>query len=1062
MTRYNLLVSLIFSLAVLPLVAGGSVISSTGEGGYYKESPEFHMYPDPNAPRYKIKRFGPVGLGLELRKPNFTIHIVNIEKGSPAEASGKFKKGQIIESVNGEVLKDIDPRVQLGNMITKAEANEGIMKIMVKDDLKSKPQEVVVKLPALGAYSETWPLNCQKSDKIVRTFADFLAENVDSVSVGLDASMLFMLSTGEEKDLEVVKKWIGKLVKKHKDADQVNSYPWFVGYSGPALCEYYLRTGDESILPLIGKYVDYLTRTIYNGSWMGRGSASYRYMGGGHMNAAGVHCLTFLLMAKECGVEVPEHTLQSCLLQFYRFAGRGSVAYGDGLPEGGTDNGRNTGLAFAMEAASNLTPEGENSVYAKARDISATKGFYSTSWLFHGHTGGGIGELWRGQSMGLISEKRPLQYRTFMDGRRWMYELARTHDGVFGWVSDWNVSYDNTAKEKSGAWGNWVPMIYTLPRKNLRLHGAPKSKYSKTYQLPNRPWGNETDDIFYSLQPGEYLPGKRQDLSKEILKTDASWPIIRRMNEPDVTDEVLLMYAHHIDVRSARAINNQGRVHLVVPLLKSTDPRGRLTGLTCIIGMSKGKPLPIEQVSDEMINLAASMVNDPKESWWVAHAAMKALGRARAELVAPHVDRLLYWLEHEDWWLRNAAITALTPVVNDERFYKGIMDRVGHSLKTDQRGKTSLRGLVSKLKEGSPAVQKYAIKVLVNAYQSFPKSLVEPGGQDLNGNMPILLGNIATALVGIPGGYDELYRIAPDRFPKEALPHKDVFFAADAGQFGPELKRAFVPLILEGMIPGYIEKNRKNLEREMKSGLPGRAIDGLVALYKKAGINDYSWKNFGPARDKIEWDYLTFEPEEKKLWEAGHRFRKVTPPKGSEAWYSLEFDPEKSGWRVGMAPFANLNGKLEPIGNCKATGEHTFCGCGEPPATFWDKEALLMRSEVELPKLKEGHAYRILVGGRSHYNTGGGSDIWLDGVLLKDGRNRSPTVQAGSGRNSWRPWGVGIKNEDRQHFDDGKVLIAANGFLRWGHRIEYIKCYRTIWFEEMKLPPIPPAKKTKD
>ena len=95
--------------------------------GYYTEVPQFHTWPDPNAARYKIKRFGPVGIGLELRKPSFTMHIVNVEEGSPAEACGKLKKGQIIESVNGHTMKGIDPRVLLGNWITEAEAKGGIM-----------------------------------------------------------------------------------------------------------------------------------------------------------------------------------------------------------------------------------------------------------------------------------------------------------------------------------------------------------------------------------------------------------------------------------------------------------------------------------------------------------------------------------------------------------------------------------------------------------------------------------------------------------------------------------------------------------------------------------------------------------------------------------------------------------------------------------------------------------------------------------------------------------------------------------------------------------------------
>jgi len=1045
----------------------GVSAASAAADGYYKVTPQFHMYPDPEAPRYTLKRFGPVGIGLELRKPNFTMFISNIEQGSPAEACGKLKKGQIIESINGLTLKDEDPRVLLGNMITDAEAKDGVMKMMVKDDPKAKAQQVIVKIPALGPYSKTWPLNCKKSDQIVRNFADFLAENRDSATIGLDGAMLFMLSTGEEKDLDVVRKWVAGLVEKHKDDEEINTYPWFAGYNGPALCEYYLRTGDESILPVIEKLAAYLTRTIYNGCWMGRGGANYGYMGGGHMNAAGVHCVSFLMMAKECGVKVDEHTLQSSLLQFYRFAGRGNVAYGDGEPEGGmVDNGRVTGLALAMQAAANLHPDGEKSVYANARDISATKGFYSTSWLFHGHTGGGIGELWRGQSMGLVKDKRPEEYRSFMNERRWMYELARTHDGVFGWISGWNVSYEDTAKGGRG-WGNWIPLVYTLPRKQLRLYGAPPSKFSKTYKIPDRPWGNAADDVFYSLTPGEYKPGKTQDISKERLITDASMPIMGRINDAEVSDETLLMYAHHIDqgirTASARAINNQGRYDLVVPLLKSKDPRGRLAGITCIIGMGKGKPLPIEQVTDEMFELAAGMVNDPDEAWWVALGAMKALSRARPELVAPHVERLLAWMDHGEWWLRNAAMGALAPVAADKRFYKQILSKSGEVIVSDQRGKAfgSLGRIVAALEDADPEIQQFAIQTLSKAYKTFPTTLVEPGGQDLSGNIPSLVGSIGSAIAGIPGGYDELYRIAPSRFPGQALPHEKVFFAADASQFGPELKKAFVPIIMDDMIPAYIEKNRKGLENEMKARQPGRAIDGLVALYKKAGNDDYGWKLHGPARDKIEWQYTTFDPPEKKLWEGNHRFREVTLPAGNENWFSPEFNPKAAGWKSGKAPFANLDGKLAPIGDCKATGQYTFCGCGEPPATFWDKETLLMRAEIKLPPLKDGYAYRLLVGGRSHYNAGGGSDIWIDGEHLKNRRRGQATIPGGSGRHSWRPWGVTIDNDRRKHFEDGKVLLAAKGFLRWGHKADYIKCYKSFWFEAMKLPELPAAPEVK-
>ena len=83
------------SRVVLGALAAGLAMTSLATAqdyknvdAYYKKTPQFHSWPDPGGARYKIKRFGPVGIGLELRQPAFTMHIVNVEEGSPAAASG--------------------------------------------------------------------------------------------------------------------------------------------------------------------------------------------------------------------------------------------------------------------------------------------------------------------------------------------------------------------------------------------------------------------------------------------------------------------------------------------------------------------------------------------------------------------------------------------------------------------------------------------------------------------------------------------------------------------------------------------------------------------------------------------------------------------------------------------------------------------------------------------------------------------------------------------------------------------------------------------------------------
>jgi hypothetical protein len=243
--------------------------------------PDYTFKPAPFEKRnsWLIRNFGPVGIGIMLEKGP-VMKIQNIEVGSPAEKAGNLKQGDIIESINGVKLSDTkrDPRLVLGDLITEAEATDG------KINLQMKGKGIVtVAIPVLGRYSETWPLNCPKSDKIVRNLADLIAKQGKAEW----GSVLFLLSTGEAKDLEVVRGWM-------KERKTTWAHNWSVGIEGMGICEYYLRTGDASVLPIIQKGADHLRDRIYNGGWSGR-AASFNYQSGGHLNAAGVHCVTFLI-----------------------------------------------------------------------------------------------------------------------------------------------------------------------------------------------------------------------------------------------------------------------------------------------------------------------------------------------------------------------------------------------------------------------------------------------------------------------------------------------------------------------------------------------------------------------------------------------------------------------------------------------------------------------------------------------------------------------------------------------------------------------------------------------
>ena len=310
-------------------------LSVVGADSFYKEPYGiFSTRPDAKKSLQTIKRFGPVGLGIDLIQPAFTMRIANVEEGSPAAATGKLAKGQIIDSINGRKLADIDPRIQFGQLLAQAEATDGLLKFTIR----GVAAPVTVQVPVLGAYSKTWPLNCPKSDKIVRQVADYLSQP-DAQKGLAGIGVLFLLSTGEAKDLAVAREW-ARSVKPHR-------YPWYIGYGGIPLAEAYLRTGDPVILANIQAGVDNAVATQYLGGWLGRGGVTPSY-GNGHLNAAGTHVLTFLLLAKECGAKVPDQTLDDALVHFYRYAGRGGIPMAITVPS--------TGLSTTARTVCSLLP----------------------------------------------------------------------------------------------------------------------------------------------------------------------------------------------------------------------------------------------------------------------------------------------------------------------------------------------------------------------------------------------------------------------------------------------------------------------------------------------------------------------------------------------------------------------------------------------------------------------------------------------------------------------------------------------------------------------------------
>lgn len=285
---------------------------------------------DQPLPEYPV---GITGLYVVPDRTQPTVTVSKIEPGSPA--AGKFAKGDILIAVNDVELALPDSRVQLGNAITAAEAGDGKMRFTVQRG--GATPEVTIAIPILGAYSKTWPADCAKSKKIVRAAAAYTARRFKSGELSLPSrdaalSLLFLLSTGQDEHLDAARSAVKAYLA---DNPQPGSHTWNNGFLSVTLGEYYLRTGDKGVLAVLQKLVDDSYERLVCGGWGHWNYPNPGYVRSGLVNAAGGPLFVGMVLARECGLKVPEAPFRRNVRYFYRFAGFGGVPYGDQRPGGG-------------------------------------------------------------------------------------------------------------------------------------------------------------------------------------------------------------------------------------------------------------------------------------------------------------------------------------------------------------------------------------------------------------------------------------------------------------------------------------------------------------------------------------------------------------------------------------------------------------------------------------------------------------------------------------------------------------------------------------------------------
>jgi hypothetical protein len=443
------------------LTVGGLIAQSYGQDESLSVTYSPHA-----AASFCHMNMGPTGATAWMRGHHFVV--VSIQQGSPGY--DRLMLGDVVTGTTTKAFgEDADSRMTLGAAIAQAEATGRPLKLAVLRE--GEPRVVSIELPKLGAYSSTWPTDCPRSAAILDEACQSLlntqmpsGSQVTDSPLGMFLSGLLFLSTGEAEYLDAARR--AAQHASELDYTKIDYNNWSMGYGAILMAEYYLATGDDTVLPKLQK----LATTIGEGQML-CGSWGHSSPAGGYgaLNQPGITCAIALVLAKECGITIDEAALNKALDFFSRFAATGAVPYGDGWPSRGLDdNGRNATAALLFHLA------GKEDI-AQQFAASVAESYWNRE---QGHTGGYFSMMWGPLATRLVGEQK---LQTFLDYQKWYYDLIRKWNGELTFLPyrealtrfDSSTYVDITPRFTTGGLG----LVYAMPHKKLRILGAQKSVF---------------------------------------------------------------------------------------------------------------------------------------------------------------------------------------------------------------------------------------------------------------------------------------------------------------------------------------------------------------------------------------------------------------------------------------------------------------------------------------------------------------------------------------------------------------------------------------------------------
>ncbi|TWT79145.1 hypothetical protein CA13_05430 [Planctomycetes bacterium CA13] len=471
------------------------------------------------------------------------ILITKVAKGSPAD--GVLKVDDVILGVDGKLFDD-DARILFARAVTRAEreASRGVLKLVrwragpleagqsetgqseagqseAGQSEAGQSENVEIRIPVMGTYSDTAPFNCQKSAKIFQLGCEAIAnKGLRRVSIPNSINALALLASGQPKYRPMLASYAEQVSRYRADAFAT----WYYGYSIMFLAEYALATGDDSVMPGLTRLaMEAAHGQSKVGSWGHRFAMPDGRVGGyGCMNSPGIPLTISMVLAREAGVNNPDLDLAiTRSARFLRwYVDKGAIPYGDHAPwPGHEDNGKCSMVAVLFDL---LEDREAASFFAKMSTAAYDE-------RERGHTGNFFNMLW---AMPGVSRCGPLASAEYWRETAWFYDLARKWDGSYRYQGSPDGEEEHGKYADFESTGAYL-LAYALPLESLYITGKKPSSFPALKK-------SEVDDViaagrgFFETKQKDRF--RYQDRSEEeLLNGLSSWsPSVRRRSAQEL------------------------------------------------------------------------------------------------------------------------------------------------------------------------------------------------------------------------------------------------------------------------------------------------------------------------------------------------------------------------------------------------------------------------------------------------------------------------------------------------------------------------------------------------